>query len=408
VATSGIIRSLMKNHRLIALVALIILSIPAYFWIRATSAPSATNVVKVTRGTIVEQALAVGSIEPLHSISVTSTIPGTVKILWHDEGDFVKAGDPLLDIKPNPTPKDLDNARRDLQQKKVAEETAQAHLQRYQSLLQRHYVSQDDMDKAQKDYQTALLQRKLSEEQLALLAKGEATVAGQVIKSTVVSPINGFILTRQVDVGDPVVPQTESQSGNTLFTIANMNDLVFKGQANEIDVGKIREGMTATVTLGAFPDRAITGTVTKISLQSVQDAQNSSTGKSSSASSNSASASGSTTSPFNVGFKVTISNLQIPRDIQLRAGYSANAEITIQRAANVLMLPERVLNFEKNKVFAQLPTSNPKKPKKQEIKIGISDGINAQIISGLKENEKVLDLNPAATNSSASISASAS
>lgn len=389
----------MNKRTLLSLVLLAVISIPSYLWIMSSSASANVDAIAVKRGTITDQALAVGDVEPEHSITVTSTIPGTVKTLWHDEGDAVKAGDPLLSISPDPTPQDLDNAKRDLQQKQVTEKTAAAHLQRYQTLLKSGYVAQDDYDQASEDYQNDVLQRKLAEEQLSLLANGKATVAGQVIQSTVASPIDGYILTRAVDVGDPVVPQTESQPGDALFTIANMNDIVFKGQVNEIDVGKLHEGMSATITLGAFPDHPITGVLTKIALQSGDDTANDVGTKTSgnpSGGNNSAN-----NSPFNVGFEVTIAHLKIPAGIKLRSGFSADAEITVTTANKALLVPERVLDFEGDKAFVWLPGRfGAAKPRKRAVQVGISDGINAEIISGLKAGELVLDDNPTATPSS--------
>jgi HlyD family secretion protein len=200
-----------------------------------------------------------------------------------------------------------------------------------------------------------------------------------------------------------VVPQTVSQAGNTLFTIANMDDLIFKGQVNEIDVGKIREGMSASITLGAFPDQAITGILTKVALQSVQAGQN----NADSAASTSSSASSNATSPFNVGFEVKIAKLQLPKMMKLRAGYSANAQITIQKATNALLLPERVIDFEGDKTFVWMSDKFSDKPQKRAIKIGISDGVNVAIVSGLKAGDRVLDnttVSAAAADSTASAS----
>lgn len=378
----------MSKTKFISIVVSIMILAIIIHWLKP-AAKADDNLIKVTRGNIIEKALAVGSITPLHSISVTSSFAGTVAKLFHDEGDFVKKGDVLLEVKPNPTPADLDTAKRTLDEKQATEKNAANHLKRYQSLLKQGYVNQDDFDQANKDYQTAKIQRQLAQEQLSILQQGKATVAGQTIQSIIVSPIDGYILSRAVDAGDPVVPQTDYQTGKTLFTIANMKDLIFKGQVNEIDVGKLHNGMPASLTLSALPDSKITGTLTKIALESAQlEKQNDSSNNTSnqnSASSNNA--------PFNVGFNVTINNLVIPPNMQLRAGYSANAEITIKQANNVLILPERVIDFKEGKNYVWLPGKNDK-PQQHEIKIGISDGINVEVISGLKENQQVLDNNP--------------
>lgn len=379
----------MTKTRFISIIIGIVIIAIIISWLKP-AAKTDTNLVKVTRGNIVEQALAVGNIIPLHSISVTSAFAGIVGKLFHDEGDAVKKGEPLLEVKPNPTPKDLDTAKRTLDDKKVTEQNASAHLKRYQTLLKQGYVTKDDYDQAVKDYQSAKVQRQLAEEQLAIMQQGKATVAGQTIQSVIVSPIDGYILSRQVDVGDSVVPQTDYQTGKTLFTIANMKDLIFEGQVNEIDVGKLHEGMPTTLTLSALPNTKITGTLSKIALESAQlDNQTNASNPNNQNSNN------PNTSPFNVGFNVRINNLAIPNNTQLRAGYSANAEITIKRANSVLILPERVVEFKDDKTFVWLPGKH-NKPKQHEIKIGISDGINVEVLSGLKENDEVLDNSAAA------------
>lgn len=382
----------LKKKKVICTLIFIIVICLLFFSCHHSNAKNTEDTVVVSRGSIMQQALAVGSIRPEHSISVTSTIPGTVKQLFHHEGEFVKAGEPLLEVRPNPTPQELNAAKRDLDQKKIIEQTTKAHLARLQHLLKQHYITLDDYDKASQDFKNAELDRKLAEEKLALLAEGKATISGQLVQNIVNSPIDGYIFSRKVDVGDPVVPQTDSQSGNTLFTIANIDDLIFKGQVNEIDVSKIHEGMPASIALGALTDKTITGILTEIALQSTQNGdQDAATGQANSANS-------SSSSPFNVSFEVTIAHLQMPTDVKLRAGYSANAEIMIKQVKQALVIPERVLVFENDKTYVWVSGHKTKKPEKRAIQLGISDEINAEVINGLQEGEKVLDMALTAEN----------
>lgn len=337
--------------------------------------------VKVGRGDLTTKALAVGNIIPQHSIAITSSLPGIVAALFHYEGDYVHAGDPLLQVKPSPRPQDLAEAKRNLEKKRIDESNAVNHAQRLKQLLQKGYATKDEYATAFKDAESATIERKMAEEKLALMQKGESQVGDQIIKSIINSPIDGFILARNIDVGDSIVPQTDAQKGNILFTIANMTDLLFSGQISEIDAGKIREGMRANITIGALPDTVVTGKIHKISLQS-ENLSNQNI-KNPSASSNS-----TTNSPFNVGYKIEISELKLPPDIRLRSGYSATADIIVEQYKNILLIPERVLIFRDNKVFVKLAG---KPPQEKEIKIGASDGINAQVVNGLKEGETVLD-----------------
>jgi len=322
---------------------------------------------------------------PRHSISVTSTMPGTVAALFHYEGDYVHSGEQLLQIKPSPRPQDLAATRRELEKKYVAEKTASAHLQRVQQLLKRGFAHQDEYATAQKEFQEAVIDRKMAQEKLSLLQKGEATVGKQLIKSIITSPIDGFILARTIDVGDSIAPQTDAQKGSVLFTIANMADLIFSGQVSEVDAGKIHEAMPASITIGALPDLTISGKISKIALQSenlssqIASSNNLTSATTSSQNSN---------SPFNVGYKIEIAELTLPQNIRLRSGYSATADIIVSQLSKALLIPERVLIFRDNKVWVKLP-GNP--PQEKEIKLGLSDGIHAQVISGLNEGDIVLD-----------------
>ena len=188
-------------------------------------------------------------------------------------------------------------------------------------------------------------------------------------------------MTRNVDVGDPVISLSSAQASTILFTMANMKNLVFKGSIDEMDASRIHLGMEAIISIGAIDSKKeITGTVTKIGLQSEQE--NEKTG-SSSIDSN---------LPFNVSFQVEISHLKIPKGLLLRSGYSAVATINIKTAKDVLILPERVLHFKGDAVYVLLPSEKKnEKDIEREVTIGISNGITAQITNGLKLGERVLD-----------------
>jgi HlyD family secretion protein len=178
-----------------------------------------------------------------------------------------------------------------------------------------------------------------------------------------------------------------------LFTIADMNHLIFKGQVSEIDITKLPINTPATLKIAALPDTTLTGMVTKIGLQSTSatkadvDASNPMTGASSSDSQ-------SNNLPFAVGFNVEISQLNdAQKNLYLRAGYSANADIVVKQAKNVLLIPMRVLHFENEKPYVFV-VDKKGKFKKQFIKIGLSDGMQAQVLEGLREGQKVVEKKP--------------
>lgn len=370
----------MKKMIFFALVIAIFIILAVIYFRKNTAHPNKFQIVSVVKGTITEKAEAIGYIEPRHLITIKAEVGGKVAKIFHDEGTFVKKGDALIEIEPTPQPSDYATVYETLQDKKNLEKIALEHLNRFTTALKKGIISKSYIDyiNSVKDYQTAVQERILAEHQLALMQVGRANVGGRNIGNIVYSPIDGYILDRKVDVGDPVISLSSAQSATALFTIANMQDIFFQGSLDEIDASKIKLGMDAAIKIAAIPDQAMSGKVSLISLQSEQK-------------------SGDTLDPnlpFNVSFKVEISDLtNIPSFTDLRAGYSATADINIKTAKDVLLLPERVIHFDDNDnpYVLVISKKNPNTTEKQPIKIGLSDGINVEITQGIALNETVVD-----------------
>lgn len=349
--------------------------------------------ITVKRETLKEQAVAIGYIVPKHFTTVKSQLSGIVGAVYADAGDYVKKGEKLLRVDPNPDLNAYAQALAAVKEDQANLLGYQNQVKNYQYLAKNHIINANYNDylNAKQQYQVAQAKLKLDEQQLDLLEKGNAVIGGALRKSIVNSPIEGYILQRSVDVGDPVISVSDQQAATILYTIANMNDLIFKGTVDETDAGKLKENMPADITVGALPNEKITGHLSTIALQSDQQNQitNPNDNTNSAAQSN---------SPFNVGFQVDINQLKMPKNSRLRSGYSATAEITIKTAKNALVIPERVLIFREGKSYVKLPNKAGNAPKLQAIKTGISNGIDVQVLSGLSENEKVLDLQPTSTS----------
>lgn len=342
--------------------------------------PPAT--VTVTTGNIVETAQAVGYIKPSQYSTIKSAVSGIVEEIYHHEGDFVKAGEALLRVKMAPSPEEYAVAYKNVNDADKRMAIAKRDLDRYQILLQKKIITADFADYliAQKIYATTKLEYELAKQKLSLLEEGKMRVANKNIETTVTSPIDGFILTKAVNVGDAVISLSSAQSATPLLTMADMKNLMFEGSVDEIDVAKIKHGMPATITIGAFSKEKILGTLDLVSLQSENEnvAQNI--------------ARTDPNSPFNIGFKVKITNLKFPANLPLRSGFSATATIDIRTHQNILLLPTRVLHFAGDKAYVLLPPQNAKQPpEKRYITTGASDGINIEIKNGLKAGDQVLD-----------------
>jgi len=325
------------------------------------------TLLNVERGTIIDKAMAIGRIEPENEIAVKSKIPGIVKRIFVEIGDNVAAGDPLVEIRPDPTPLEYAEAKRNVEIAEVSLKSARRNLERSKNLREKKHVSQKEFDDAQSAFDEADLRLKLTREKLALIESGKTTIADRTVESVIKAPVSGMILSRLVNEGDPVIPLTTFQSGTELFFMAPMTELVFRGTVDEIDVGKLSEGMPVDIKIGALPDAKAAGTLYKISPKARKE---------------------DNTILFDVEIVLTETGEQM-----LRAGYSATAEIVITRKDSVLILPERLVTFRNDSAFVELLTELGE-PAETLITTGLSDGLNIEIASGLVESTQVVQRPP--------------
>ena len=223
--------------------------------------------IKVTRGTIVDKALAVGTIEPENEISIKAKVSGVVGHIYADVGAYVKFGDPILEVRPDPAPLELANAKRQVQISQVDADNFKKDMVREESLHQSKMISDKDYENYQMQAQESELKLKIALETLALMESGKVKIGETEIESIVKAPISGSILNRSVEVGDPVTPLTSYQEGTVLMKMANMERLIFKGTVDEIDVGKMKEGMETELKVGALPGDTVRGFLRKIWLK---------------------------------------------------------------------------------------------------------------------------------------------
>jgi len=355
-----------KTKRWIFLIsAIVILLVVVGIFLSSTKKGNANiRTVKVERKNIIDKALAVGSIEPLNEISVKSKISGVVGKLYVNVGDFVRRDDPLLEVQPDPTPLELVQAKRDVEMAKINLKTLEQKLARNKKLKDDGLISQQEFETLTRDYDEAVLRYTMAKEHLELLEKGKVTIEKTKIESVIKAPITGFILEKSVNVGDPVVPLTSYQAGTELLRMADMEKLLFKGTVDEIDVGRIKEGMTAELAIGALPGKKVKGHVTRISLKAKKEDN-------------------STVFPIEIA-------IDEAGGAVLRAGFSTNASIIIAKKDSVLAIPERVVIFRNDSAFVRIPVGK-NQSKEVYIKTGLSDAINIEVISGLKEGQKVLE-----------------
>ena len=321
--------------------------------------------VVVERGNLVEYALAVGQIEPRNEIEVKSKISGVVNKVFAEAGDYVKEGQPLLEIRPDPTPLELAEAKRNVERSEIALDNLQREMFRMEQLRARDMVSDHEYQNLQRNLRDSEINAQLNRERLELLESGRILIGETLIESVIKAPTSGYILEKMVDIGDPIVPLTSYQAGTPLMTLARMDDLLFKGTVDEIDVGKLQEGMTAEIRVGALPGAQVKGELTRISLKATTR---------------------DNSTVFPVEILITDNDGRV-----LRAGYSANANVVIDRREDVLIIPERLVSYLEDKSTVDVPSRNENGREETEVWLGLSDAINVEVVEGLEEGAVVLE-----------------
>jgi len=330
----------------------------------ASKEESEVRFVEVTRGAIERQAVATGKIGPEFEVAVKPQISGIIGEVFKRMGEKVNVGDPLVKVKPNPTPFASVAAKRSVEAAKLNEERAIEikAKENFYSKIMSVMLGKKEMER---QYEQARLGRVQAEEQLELLEQGKVVMDDEVIDSVVTSPIDGYILEREVNIGDPVDALGSRNGGTVLCILADMDTLVFRGTVDEIDVGHLKEGMEARIQVGALPECMLNGTLDEISLKA-QLRDNATV------------------------FEVRLS-FERPEGVVLRAGYSATANILVQNKDNILLLPERVIERRKGEAFVRIQKEPAGSSETIKIETGLSDGLITEIISGLDEDQRVLE-----------------
>ena len=336
-----------------------------------SSSTNGLKTVPVARGSVVEKALAIGAIRPKREIAVKSKISGIVKTSFREIGDRVRPGDPLFEILPDPTPMELTEARREVEIAKNVFDQAKKKYDRSRTLKDQGILATQDWDQAEKDIQDAQIRLSLAAREAGADREGpRQDRAAWTVESIIRAPIAGTVLELLVNEGDPVVPLTSYQAGTALTTLADMTTLIFKGTVDEIDVGKLHEGMPAHIKIGALPEAKVEGKIYKIAPKSKT-------------------AEGATL------FDVEIELLP-GKDVVAARGLLGERRDRRAREARRAHDPRAARHVRRT---ARRASSCPGKaekdaPVKKEIKTGLSDGMNVEVAEGLTEKDLVVERPP--------------
>ncbi|GAB3534640.1 efflux RND transporter periplasmic adaptor subunit [Pontibacter brevis] len=333
-----------------------------YFYNKANTDPVVYKTEAPFETAIVKKTVATGSIVPRREVQVKSQVSGTVEELHVKAGQVVKKGQLLAKIRIVPNIVNVNNAETQLQTAKLNFEEAERELARYELLYEQKVVPEQEYRKYKADYALKKEAMQAAETNLQLVREGSSRKRGQESSNLVYSTIDGMLLDVPVKEGTSIIERNNFNEGTTIATVADMRSLIFEGKIDESEVGKLKENMDLLLTIGAIEGRVFNAKLEYIAPKGVDE-------------------------EGSIKFPIRAQVLLDEKDF-IRAGYSANADIVLEKRDKVIAIKESMLQFDKEKPYVEVETG-PQKFEKRMIKTGLSDGINIEVVSGLNKTEKV-------------------
>lgn len=350
---------------LLSLVAIAVLGTFYFLWKKSQPVETVYEIVTPATGTVETKTVATGDVEPRHEVLIKPQISGIIAELNKEAGQMVKEGEIIAKIKVIPEMVQLNSAESRVNVADISLKQVEETWKRDDMLFKQGVISKEDHDVSKANYLKAKEEKANAISALEIIRDG-ITKNSRVASTTQIrSTITGMILDIPVKVGNSVIQSNSFNDGTTIASVADMNDMIFKGNVDETEIGRIHEGMPIKLTIGAMDSRTFEASLEYVSPKGVEK--------------NGA-----------IQFEIKAA-VKIPADAFIRSGYSANAEIVLKRAENVITIPESCVEFAGDSAFVQVLTqAKPKQIfKRRQVKVGLSDGIKIEIQSGLTLKDKI-------------------
>lgn len=314
---------------------------------------------------VIMKTVATGSVVPRFEIEIKPQVSGIIDELYLEAGDKITKGQVVAKIKIIPDMVTLNSAETRLNRAKINYEDAIIDYDRQQKLFDKSVISYEEFKRAKLGYDSSKEELAAAENNLELIKNGVTKKAKSATNTLVRSTIDGMVLDVPVEVGNSVIQANTFNAGTTIASVADMKDMIFEGNVDETEVGKIREGMPIELEIGAIEKEKFEAFLEYISPKGVEE--------------NGA-----------IQFEIK-ANVNLKADQFIRAGYSANANIVLERKDSVIVIPEGLLKFENDSSFVEINKGSVEEPKyeKRYVVTGLSDGINIEITKGLELEDNV-------------------
>jgi len=333
-----------------------------YLYKKNEEKPVVFTTTKASVSNIVMKTVATGSVVPRREIDIKSRVSGIIDELYVEAGNKVKKGDIIAKVKIIPDMVRLNEAESRLSRAKIALEDAQVAHDRQKKLFEQRVVAESEFLPYKLALNNAGEEVNTAENNLALIKEGATKKSGEVSNTMIRATVTGTVLNVPVKVGSSVIESNTFNEGTTIATVADLGEMIFLGKVDESEVGKIKTGMEMLLNIGAIEKETFKAKLESIAPKGVEDKG---------------------AIKFEIKAAITLKD-----SVFIRSGYSANADIVLEKRDSVLAIPESLLIFKGDTIFVEVETA-PQTFEKRQIKTGLSDGINIEIISGLDTATKI-------------------
>ena len=334
------------------------------FFIKSNSKSSIVyDTETVITTTIEEKIVATGKVLPEDEVNIVPQIAGIIQEIYVEEGDEILAGELIARIKVVPNEQTLNSAQGRVKNAEIVMKNSKIEFNRNQALFKKEIISEQEYNSSELRYSQDVQNLTNAKSDLQIIRLGSSG-GSSITNTNVRATVSGTILEIPVKEGDQVIQANTFNAGTTIATIADLNKMIFEGQVDEGEVGKLTVDMPLVVTLGAIEGKEYKAKLRLIAPKGTEVAGA-------------------------IQFKIE-GEVYLDDEYVVRAGYSANASIVTEKKVNIVAISEALLQYDsKTKIpYVEVETSSQKFVRK-DVKLGISDGVNAELISGLKKSDKI-------------------
>ena len=350
---------------LFVLLGLIVLFTFAFLWNKSRPKTTVYEILSPTIGTIENKTVATGKIEPRDEILIKPQISGIVSEVYKEAGQMIQSGEVIATVKVIPEMGQLNSAESRLRVAEINLQQIETEFARQSQLFEKGVISKEEFDVSKTSYNKAQEEKNNAKDALDIVREGVSQKYAKLSNTQIRSTISGMILDVPVKAGNSVIQANTFNDGTTIASVANMNDLIFRGKIDETEVGRIKEGVPIVLTVGAINSEKFDASLEYIAPKGQE--QNGA-----------------------VLFEIKAA-ITVPDSVFIRAGYSANAEIVKSRAIDVLTIPESSIEFSNDSAYVHIVTQEgpPQTFDKHYIQVGLSDGIKVEVKAGLTAEDKI-------------------